>query len=154
MVAKSQQVWLFLPMRMQSSSVWSSMSSNPRNIRSLNRFAAVVARSSPGAMKRLVHGDRSLVDAINQRRPFDQLEHQGFGSVFLLNAIDGRDARVVEASKNLCFSLKPRQPIRIRSKRFRQYLERHLAVQLAEGTVDVADAPTSADRVSRRVGPR
>ena len=44
MVAKSQKIWLLLPMKVQSSSAFSSMRSKSRNIPSLKRFAAVEAR--------------------------------------------------------------------------------------------------------------
>ena len=50
MVAKSQKIWLLLPMKVQSSSACSSMRSKSRNIPSLKRFAAVEARSSQRAM--------------------------------------------------------------------------------------------------------
>ena len=46
-----------------------------------------------------------------------------------------------EARKHLRFPLEPRQPIRIGRKRFRQDLQRHLAVQLGVGgLIDLAHA--------------
>ena len=80
MVANSQQVWLFLPMNVQSSSACSSLMSKSRSIRSLKRFAAVEARSSQRAMvlrewpvtlavaERLTPSTRRLASCSNSRR--------------------------------------------------------------------------------------
>ena len=52
------------------------------------------------------------------------------------------DVSVVQAGKNLSFSLEPREPIRIDSKRLGQDLQGDLTVQLRiSGLIDLSDTP-------------
>ena len=84
-----------------------------------------------------------MSDPICQRRPFDQLQHQRPSAFAFFKAMDLRDVRVVEGSENLRLPLKPRQAIRISRKRLRQYLQRHLAIQLGiGGLIDLFHAPS------------
>ena len=64
--------------------------------------------------------DGTVGDPVGQRWPFNQLQHQRPRALGFLDAVDGGDAGVVEAGKNLCFPLEPGQAIRIGGERFRQ----------------------------------
>ncbi len=60
----------------------------------------------------------------------------------LLDAVNLRDVRMVQAGKNLRLSLKPSEPIRISGKRLGQDLQRDLSIQLGiSRLIDLAHAP-------------
>ena len=95
-----------------------------------------------GYRQGFVDGDRSLCDAISQRWPLDQLQHQRTGALRLFKAMDLSDIRMVEACKNLRLSLEPSEAIRISGERLGQNLQRHLPVQLGiGGLIDLAHTP-------------
>ena len=93
-----------------------------------------------GDRQRLVHRNRSLGDAVSQRRPLDQLQDQRLRAV-LLQAVDACDAGVVQAGQNLRLSLKAGQSVGISRECLGEDLERDLAVELRVGRlVDLAHA--------------
>ena len=61
--------------------------------------------------------------------------------VLFLDAVDGRNARMIQTGEDLRLPLEARKPIRIGRKRFRQDLQRHLPVQFGiGGLADLAHA--------------
>ena len=59
----------------------------------------------------------------------------------LLNAVDGGDVRVAQGGQDFCFSFKAGDAILIPGKGLRQYLDRHVTVELGiGGTIDFAHA--------------
>ncbi len=65
-----------------------------------------------------------------QRRPLDQLQHQCPRALGFLDAVDGRDARVVEAGENLGFPLESCETVKISRERFEEDLQGDIAVEL------------------------
>ena len=89
-----------------------------------------------------IEWDRPFADPFSQGRSLDQLQHQRPRACFFFDAVDGRDAGMVQAGKNPCFPLEPCEAIRISGKRLGQDLQCHLTVQLGiGGLIDLAHAP-------------
>ena len=80
-----------------------------------------------------VEGNGTTLDTVGQRRAFDEFKDQRLGIARVFQTVYRGDIRMVQAGKNLCFPLEPRQPIRIVGKRFGQDLQRDLAVELRVG---------------------
>ena len=59
--------------------------------------------------QRLVGRNRALGDAIGERGSFDQFQHEGRLAILLLEAVDGRDVRVVQRRQDLGFPLESRE---------------------------------------------
>ena len=59
----------------------------------------------PRDAERLVERNRSLLDPLGQRRPFDQLHHQRV----LLDAVDRRDVRMIQRREHLRLAREARQ---------------------------------------------
>ena len=74
--------------------------------------------------------DWPLGDSVGERWSLHQLQHQGPRALRLLDAVDGRDAGVVEAGEDLGLALEPGEAIRIGGERLGEDLERHPAVEL------------------------
>ena len=55
------------------------------------------------------------------------------GAFVFFDAVDRRDARMVQAGEHLGFSLKPSEPVRISGKRLGQDLQRHPPIELGIG---------------------
>ena len=64
--------------------------------------------------ERLVQRHRPARDPLRQRLALDELEHQRTDAARLLDAVDVRDAVVVERCQDLGLSVEPRHPIGIR----------------------------------------
>src|SRR4029453_647497 len=79
---------------------------------------------------RLIERDRSLGQAIGERRPIDELEHEGLGSVRFLKAMDSSDIRMVEGREELGLALEPRDPVGIEREWLGQDLESDLTIEL------------------------
>ena len=62
-------------------------------------------RDLPRDLDRLGHGDRSVHEAIGQRRPFDELEHEAEHAVDVLDAVDRGDVRVIQRREQHGFLL-------------------------------------------------
>ena len=90
-------------------------------------------RNLLGDRQRLVDRDRPLGDPISEGRSFDEFQHQCLGAVLLFEAMDARDAGVIEAGEHLRLPLEPRQAVGVAGKRLGQDLERDLAVELGVG---------------------
>ena len=78
-----------------------------------------------GNRQRFVNRDRSLRDAVCQRRAVDELEHEGP----LFEAVDLRDVRMVERRQHLRLALKARDAIGIGGKEIRKNLDGDVAAQ-------------------------
>ena len=83
----------------------------------------------------------TLSNAVGERRPLHQLQHQRTRALRFLDAVDSCNAGMVEAGEDLRLALEPSQPTRISRKRLGQDLQRHLPVQLGiSGLIDLAHA--------------
>ena len=92
--------------------------------------------------QRLIDRDRTLGNPISQGQSLDQLQDERLGVFGLLDAVDGRDARVVQAGEDLRFPLEASEPIRVRCKGVRQDLQRDIAPELRVGRlIDLAHSP-------------
>ena len=81
------------------------------------------------------------LNPIRQRWPFDQFENKRTSVVGFFEAVDRRDVGMVQRSQNLCFTLKPCQPLRVGRERFGENLERHLALELGiDGLIHLSHA--------------
>ena len=55
----------------------------------------------------LIEWDGTLGNAVSERRPFNEFEHQGARVVTLLDAVNGSDVGMVQRGKNLGLALEP-----------------------------------------------
>ncbi len=76
----------------------------------------------------------ALGNSFRQGGAFDELENQGLGLACFFNAVNLPDVGMIQGGQNLRFSLKPGHSLAVRSKLFRQDLERHIPVQLGIGS--------------------
>ncbi len=79
--------------------------------------------------QRLVWWNRSPGDAIGQRWPLDQLQHQGLNAGGFLESMNRGDVRMVQRGQQLRFAPEPCEAIRIGCELCGQNLERHIAIQ-------------------------
>ena len=103
--------------------------------------------------QRLVERDSASFDAVSQRRPFDEFQNQRPDAVSFLQAVDVADVRVIQRSQNLCLTLEPRESFWVSRERFRQDLERHLALELGIRRLIDLPHPTLADEGGHVVAP-
>jgi hypothetical protein len=68
-------------------------------------------------LKGFINWKRTLVKAIRQGRPFNELHYQGDSALGFFEAVDGGDVRVIQRCQDLGFAAKSRQPIGIRGHR-------------------------------------
>jgi len=106
--------------------------------------------------QRFVDRQRAECEAIGERRPIDQLEHQrGARSAIaqvLLESVNRGDVLVIERGEHLRLAAEARQAVRIAGKSVGQDLERDVAVQARiTRPIDLAH-PTSPDRAGDFVG--
>ena len=81
-----------------------------------------------GDGKAFIYGKTPVGQPLGQGRPVDQLHHQRTTAVgALLDAVDLRDVRVVQAGEELRLALEAGEPLRIGGEPFGQDLERDLA---------------------------
>ncbi len=66
-----------------------------------------------------VDWDRSLLDAIRQRRPLDEFEDQRLNALGFLQPLDTPNVRMVQRGQHLRFALESRQAVGVGSERFR-----------------------------------
>jgi hypothetical protein len=91
--------------------------------------------------QRVVDRNRSLRDAIRQRRPLNQLHDEGRGAVALLQTVNGRDVRMIEPGEHFGFALETCQPLAIGRHGLGQHLDGDGALQVGIGrAVDLAHA--------------
>ncbi len=101
---------------------------------------------------RLVDRDRTLRDAIGQRRSLDELEHQSHGALALFEAVDRRDVGMVQCRQCFGFALEPGDALRIRDERRRQDLDRDFSIELRVARAIDLTHPTAAERRDDDVG--
>ena len=96
--------------------------------------------------ERLVDRNRSLFDALRQRRPFDQFQDQRPHALGLFQPVDAPDVRVVQRGQDLGFPLEAGQPVGVGRERLGQYLQCDIAIELrVAGLVDLTH-PASANQ--------
>ena len=79
--------------------------------------------------------------AIGECATLDEFEDEGADTLVFLDAVNRRDARMVQRGEHLCLALEAGQPIRVPRERERQHLERDVPVETrVAGTVDLAHA--------------
>ena len=72
---------------------------------------------------------------------FDQFQDQRTRPLGFLDAVDGRDVRVVQRSQDFGFTLKTGEAVRISCDRFRQHLDGNLPLQVrVEGLIHLTHA--------------
>src|SRR5262245_54832976 len=85
--------------------------------------------------------DRSSRNAVRQRLTWNKLHDEGRRGSGSFEAVDVCDVRMVERSERLGFALEARKALRIRSKRIRDDLNRHLPTEgRIYRTIDLAHA--------------
>ncbi len=103
-----------------------------------------------------IDGDRPLRDAVGERRPLDQLHHEGLHAVGVFEPMDLRDVGMIQRGQHFGFALEPRQAIRVGCNGFGQHLDRDLALQLRVGRLvhlaHAAHADLSGDFVRAETG--
>ena len=92
------------------------------------------------------------MNAVRERRPFDELHHQRDSALCFFEAIDGGDVRVVQRRQHLGFAPETRQPIGISGDRRGKNLDRDSPFQPAVGgLIDLAHS-ADADLANHLVG--
>ena len=66
-----------------------------------------------GDGERFINRNRTLGDAIRQRRPLDQFHHQRDGARALFEAVNLRDVGMVQGGEDFSLALKPRESFRV-----------------------------------------
>ena len=113
---------------------------HPGLVRGLQRL-----RNLLGNGQRLIQRDRPFGDPVGEGRAFHQLQDQRLGVFALLDAVDLRNVRVVQAGEHLRFPLEPGEPIRVSGEGVGQDLQRDVTAQLGVGgAIDLAH-PAFAD---------
>ena len=81
-----------------------------------------------GVVQGLLLGDGPGVERSAQRLAFQKL-HDGVGDAVLRSEVEDReDVRVGKGRDRQGLALEPRQGLRVRCQRLRQYLDRHVAL--------------------------
>jgi hypothetical protein len=80
--------------------------------------------------QRLVERQRSLRQALCERRPLDELHHEGRCATRLLESVHLCDVRVVERGQQLGLALEARQALAIGGEKARENLHRDIAIEL------------------------
>jgi hypothetical protein len=90
---------------------------------------------------------RPPLDALGQRYPFHQFQHQKRHALEGFQAVDRPDVRMIQRGQNLRLSLEARQTRRIALELTGQNLDGHLAPELGVGcTIDLAHAASTQRR--------
>ena len=99
-----------------------------------------------------VDGDCPLRDALSQRWPFGQLQHQRPRVAALFEPVDLRDVGMVQRGEDSGFTWEPGQAFRIIGEQVRQDFESHIAPELrVVSAVDLSHAALT-DKGSDLVG--
>ena len=112
-------------------------------------------RDLPRDRQRIVDGNRPLRDAIGERGPLDQLQHERLDAVRFFKAVDRGDVRMVERREHLRLALEAREPIGIAREELGKDLQRDITIELrVTRTIDLAHAACAEcrDRSRRRRG--
>ena len=98
--------------------------------------------------QRLVDRDRATRRQIGQRLALDQFEDDGRDGADLLEAVHGRDIRMVESGKQFGFALKAGEPFAVTGERLRQHFEGDITFQArVSGTIDFAHSACAKGRL-------
>jgi hypothetical protein len=84
----------------------------------------------PGNRERIVERQCAALDAIREGLAGNQLEDEREGTVRVVDAVDRRDARMIERRQQFGLALEAGDPIGIAGENLRQDFDRHLAPQL------------------------
>src|SRR5262245_24831369 len=84
--------------------------------------------------KCLIDRNRTLRDAVCQRRPFNQLPDQSLHTARLLKPVDMRDVRMIQRGECLGFTLKSGYAFRVLRKCPGQHLDSDLASEIRVGS--------------------
>ena len=104
------------------------------------------AASSASAICRAIasassSGSGPQARTIGQRRPFDELHHEGADAVGHFKSMNRGDVRVVQGREQLRFALDARHELGAICQRSRQDLDRHLAMKSrVEGAIHLTHA--------------
>ena len=79
--------------------------------------------------QRVGQRDGPMRDALRERLPLDQFEHQRMRGAAVFEPIDRGDARMIERGEHLRFPAKSRQPVGIGDDGGRQNLQRDVAIE-------------------------
>src|SRR5262245_14516566 len=91
--------------------------------------------------QRFVDRYRSLLQALGERRTFDELHDQEVSVTVVLEPVDGRDVRMIERSGHARLAAEARDPLGIAGYIVRQDLDRDLTIETrVAGTIDLAHA--------------
>ena len=104
-----------------------------------------------GDPQRLVHGQRSVLQALGEIGAVDQFHGQGVAVVLGFETVDRRDARMVQRRQHLRLAAKARQALGMVGQALRQHLERDLAAEPAVGGPEDLTHGAGADLVGHRV---
>ena len=97
--------------------------------------------------KRFFDGDRTLLDALLERFALDELHHQKANAVVFLEAMKGRDARMIQRSKKPRLALEPRQTLFVLRERFGKDFDRDFTTELGvAGAINFAHPARTDER--------
>jgi len=83
----------------------------------------------PRDRQRFVERKRAPRDAVRQRRPLDELEHQRMCASTFFESVNRSDVRMIERGEQLCFALESRKTIGIGGEGGRKDLEGDVAIE-------------------------
>jgi hypothetical protein len=96
----------------------------------------------PRDRQRFVLRQRTVLQAVGERGPFDQLHDERAHAARFLQAEDRRDVRVMQLRQHLGFALEASEPLGVLRERLGENLDRDLAPQLRIGrAIDLAHPP-------------
>ena len=96
----------------------------------------------PRDAKGFLERNRPFLDALSERRPLDELEHQEQPAVVFFETVDGRDVGMVERGQHLRLALEALQPLFVTGESFGKDFDRDLALQL--GVISAIHLPHAA----------
>ena len=79
--------------------------------------------------QRFVERQRTLRDAVRERRALDELEHQRVRARIFLESVDRADVRMIERREQLCLALEARDAVGIGRESIREKFQRDIAVE-------------------------
>src|SRR5262245_56880476 len=79
--------------------------------------------------ERFRNGERTAGDAIDQRRPFHELEDEGVHLTAVLEPMNRGDIWMIERREHVRLASEPRKAIGVMRERFGQDLQRDVAIE-------------------------
>ena len=77
-----------------------------------------------------VERDRPTCDALGEILALDQLHHEGFHAVRVLQPVNGGNVRIIQSGEDFRFALKARQSVGVRRQRRWEDLDGNLTLRL------------------------